>query len=163
MLLIFWLLPPLYPSYCHGLLFYLPCRSDKSRSACQQRGRRQLASAIRSAAPLRGGHGRDRISFRNLHDSTFRFISLRNFLSSGGGASGADPCKLIVSFWSFFLTFFWISKNAFFSQNGSPLGPRGAPKNEKNPEKCLPGGHFLPLPQNLSKNEDFWTLLTPAN
>ena len=43
--------PQVDPSYCDGLLFYLPCRSDKSRSACQQRGRRQLASAIRSIDP----------------------------------------------------------------------------------------------------------------
>jgi len=68
---------------------------------------------IRSAAPLRGGHGRDRTSFIILHESTFRFIPLRNSLSSGGGASAAGPCKLIGGVWPFFDIFLDSKKCVF--------------------------------------------------
>ena len=42
----------------------------------------------------------------------------------------------------------------------SKMGSHGAPENQQNWEKCLPGMHFAPLLKLVSKYSDFDTLRT---
>ena len=42
----------------------------------------------------------------------------------------------------------------------SKMGCHGAPENQQNCEKCLPGMHFAPLLKLVSKYSDFGTLRT---